>query len=236
MTRRTSSSAMPYCDRAFGCSSTRTAGSEPPPTVTSPTPVTCATFCASTVEARSYSWLVVRVFEVSARIMIGACDGLILRYCGIPGSPLGSSDREALIAACTSRAAELMSLPRSNWTLIRVAPCELFDVSSLTPAIVPSARSSGVATVDAMISGLAPGRLAKTMMTGKSTCGSGETGRRVNATAPASTIDRLSSVVATGRRMNGAEMLMTGRGAALRRQARRKRHATGGRACRRTGR
>ena len=34
-------------------SDTRTAGSEPPPTVTSPTPVTCATFCASTVDARS---------------------------------------------------------------------------------------------------------------------------------------------------------------------------------------
>ena len=45
---------MPYCVSALGCSSTRTAGSDPPPTVTSPTPVTCATFCASTVEAMSY--------------------------------------------------------------------------------------------------------------------------------------------------------------------------------------
>ena len=71
---------------------------------------------------------------------------------------------------------------------------------SLTPAMVPSARSSGVATDDAIVSGLAPGRLAVTMMAGKSTCGSGDTGSVVNATAPASTIDRLSSVVVTRRR------------------------------------
>ena len=90
--------------------------------------------------------------------MIGACDGLILRYCGMPGRALGSSERAALIAACTSRAATLMSLPRSNCTLMRVEPCELFDVISLTPAMVPSARSSGVATVEAIVSGLAPGQ------------------------------------------------------------------------------
>src|SRR4051812_4020994 len=206
--RRTSSSAMPYCISAYGSSSTRTAGSEPPPTVTSPTPVTWATFCASTVEARSYISLVVRVAEVSARIMIGACDGLILRYCGMPGRALGSSDRLALMAAWTSRAATLMSLVRSNITLMRVDPCELLDDSSLTPAMVPRARSSGVATLEAIVSGLAPGRLAETKMTGKSTCGSGDTANSVNATAPASTIERFSSVVATGRRMNGDDTLM----------------------------
>jgi hypothetical protein len=32
----------------------------------------------------------------------------------MPGRALGSSDRLALMAACTSRAAPLMSLPRSN--------------------------------------------------------------------------------------------------------------------------
>src|SRR5215208_4932686 len=126
----------------------------------------------------------------------------------MPGMALGSSDREALMPACTSRAAVLMSLSRSNCTKMRVAPCELFDVISFTPAIVPSARSSGVATLDAIVSGLAPGRLAMTMITGKSTCGSGETGSLVKATAPASTIDTLSSVVATGRRINGDERLM----------------------------
>jgi hypothetical protein len=149
------------------------------------------------------------ISEVSARIMIGACDGLILRYDGMPGRALGSSDRLALIAACTSRAAVLMSLPMSNCRKMRVLPWELFERISFTPAMLPMARSSGVATLDAMVSGLAPGRLAVTKMTGKSTCGSGDTGSCRNATAPASTIDRLSSVVVTGRLMNGAERLMT---------------------------
>src|SRR5689334_8785850 len=156
----------------------------------------------------SYISLAVWVFEVSARIITGACDGLILRYCGIPGRALGRSDRLALIAAWTSRAATLMSLPRSNMMLIRADPCELFDDSSLTPAMVPRARSSGVATVDAIVSGLAPGRFAETKMTGKSICGSGDTGSSVKATAPASTTERLSRVVATGRLMNGEDRLM----------------------------
>ena len=60
--------------------------------------------------------------------------------------------------------------------MTRVDPCELHDRISLTPAIVPSERSSGVATLLAIVSGLAPGRLALTAMTGKSTCGSGDTG------------------------------------------------------------
>ena len=123
------------------------------------------------------------MFEVSASSMIGACEGLIFRYDGIPGSALGSSERDALMAACTSRAAALMSLSRSNCTLMRVDPCELHDVISFTPAMVPSARSSGVATLDAIVSGLAPGRFALTEMTGKSTCGRGDTASSVNATA-----------------------------------------------------
>ena len=41
----------------------------------------------------------------------------------------------------------------------------------------PNWRSSGVATAEAMVSGLAPGRPADTSMVGKSTWGSGETGR-----------------------------------------------------------
>ena len=82
---------------------------------------------------------------------------------------------------------------------MRVDPWELLERISLTPAMVPSARSSGVATLEAIVSGLAPGNEAFTEMTGKSTCGSGATERNMNATAPARMIDRLSSVVATGR-------------------------------------
>ena len=39
----------------------------------------------------------------------------------------------------------------------------------MTPAIRPNWRSSGVATEEAMVSGLAPGKLARTKMVGKST-------------------------------------------------------------------
>ena len=62
----------------------------------------------------------------------------------------------------------------------------------------PNCRSSGVATDEAMVSGLAPGRPATTEMVGKSTCGSGDTGSSRKATAPASAMASVSSVVATG--------------------------------------
>ena len=55
------------------------------------------------------------------------------------------------------------------------------DVISVTPAIRPSERSSGVATVAAIVSGLAPGRLGADVDTvGKSIWGSGETGSSEN--------------------------------------------------------
>ena len=100
-----------------------------------------------------------------------------------------------------------MSRLRSNCSVTRVEPCELLDVISVTPAMLPSERSSGVATLEAMVSGLAPGRLADTEMVGMSTCGSGATGSRKNDSSPPATA-RVSSVVATGRTMKGAEMIM----------------------------
>ncbi len=122
--------------------------------------------------------------------------------------PLGSRLREALMAACTSRAAPLMSRFRSNCRMIRVVPWLELLVMVLTPAILPSERSSGVATVDAITSGLAPARLAETTITGKSMFGNGATGNKRKLTAPSSIIARLSRTVATGRRMNGAERFM----------------------------
>ena len=50
--------------------------------------------------------------------------------------------------------------------MTRVEPLLLVDVISLTPAITASLRSSGVATLDAMVSGLAPGSEALTEITG----------------------------------------------------------------------
>jgi len=68
-------------------------------------------------------------------------------------------------------------------------------------------EARGVATEVAIVSGLAPGKFANTLIVGKSTWGSGATGRNRKATAPASRIASEMSEVATGRRMNGAEKL-----------------------------
>jgi hypothetical protein len=84
-----------------------------------------------------------------------------------------------LIAACTSRAALSTSRSRSNCIVMFVLPSALVDVISVTPAMRPKRRSSGVATAEAIVSGLAPGRFALTWMVGKSTRGSGARGRRV---------------------------------------------------------
>ena len=59
-----------------------------------------------------------------------------------------------------------------------VCPSELDDEISVTPAILPSRRSSGAATVVAMVTGSAPGRLAETRMVGSSTTGRLATGRK----------------------------------------------------------
>ena len=50
------------------------------------------------------------------------------------------------------------------------------DVIESMPAIVVNCRSSGVATAEAMVSGLAPGSDADTWMVGKSTLGRSFTG------------------------------------------------------------
>src|SRR4051794_33630398 len=83
-----------------------------------------------------------------------------------------------------------------------VAPRVLVEVISVTPAIRPNWRSSGVATEEAIVSGFAPGSAAETEIVGKSTCGRGDTGRIPKAAAPASATAARSSVVATGRSMN----------------------------------
>jgi len=88
----------------------------------------------------------------------------------------------------------------------RVLPSEDCEVSSVTPAMRPSARSSGVATVAAITSGLAPGSEALTDTVGKSTCGSGDTGSKPKLTIPANATPTVSNVVATGRWTKGAMM------------------------------
>src|SRR5262245_55565276 len=103
-----------------------------------------------------------------------------------------------------------MSRSRSNCSVMIVEPSELDEVISVTAAIRPNCRSSGVATDDAIVSGLAPGSEADTEIVGKSTCGSGDTGSDSNATAPASPTATIRRVGAIGRGINGAEMFTCG--------------------------
>ena len=94
----------------------------------------------------------------------------------------------------------------SNCSVIWVLDSTLVEVICDTPGICANCVSSGCATEEAMISGLAPGRFADTRMVGKSTCGSGATGRNGKAARPTSASPAISSVVATGRSMKGREM------------------------------
>src|SRR5262244_2965192 len=109
-------------------------------------------------------------------IKIGVSLGFTFWYLGRKGRFVGRSAAAALIAAWTSRPAESGSRSRSNCRVIDVDPSELVDVMSVNPAMRPRRRSSGVATAEDMVSGLAPGRLALTEMVGRSTRGSGATG------------------------------------------------------------
>src|SRR5215471_352493 len=112
------------------------------------------------------------------------------------------------MAACTSRAAASIFRFRSNCNVMVVDPRVLDDVISVTAAMRPNWRSSGVATDEAMVSGLAPGKPARTEIVGKSTWGSGETGRWRYATAPTSVMAMVRRVVATGLRMKGPEIFI----------------------------
>ena len=98
---------------------------------------------------------------------------------------------------------------RSNCNVTTVEPSELTELICATPAIWPNWRSSGVATVAAMVSGLAPGTVALTWMVGKSTCGSGATGNSGKATMPTSASAAINSDVAIGRRMKTSEMFIS---------------------------
>jgi len=60
--------------------------------------------------------------------------------------------------------------------VICVVPWPPTEVIWSMPAMVENCFSSGVATADAMVSGLAPGSCALTWMVGKSMLGSVDTG------------------------------------------------------------
>ncbi len=80
------------------------------------------------------------------------------------------------MADCTSCAAASSERSSENCSVMLVEPRELVEVIESRPGMVENCRSSGVATDAAMVSGLAPGRLAFTWMVGKSTFGRSLTG------------------------------------------------------------
>ena len=102
--------------------------------------------------------------------------GLALRNTGTLGSPAGRSVAAAFSAAWTSRAAPSTFRLKSNRAMMTELPSELTEVSSVSPAISPTWRSMGAATVEPMISGLAPGYCALMKTAGKSIVGSALTG------------------------------------------------------------
>ena len=92
---------------------------------------------------------------------------------GIPG---GSSGAAFAMAAWTSWAAASMLRPRVNVMVMEAIPSALVDVIESMPAMVVNWRSRGVATAEAIVSGVAPGSDAVTWMVGKSTLGRSLTG------------------------------------------------------------
>jgi uncharacterized membrane protein YbhN (UPF0104 family) len=66
----------------------------------------------------------------------------------------------AVLASTRRQPAASMSRSRSNCRVTVVEPCVLVEVICVTPAMRPNWRSSGVATEDAIVSGLAPGNPA----------------------------------------------------------------------------
>src|SRR5260370_9408395 len=114
--------------------------------------------------------------DVAAMKMMCGSPGLDLRNEGGVGMPGGSKGIAAAIAVCTSTAAPSMSRFKSNVSVILLDPWLLFDIIESMPAMVVNCRSSTVATDDAMVSALAPGRPANTDMVGKSTSGKSLTG------------------------------------------------------------
>src|SRR5438105_15777236 len=129
--------------------------------------------------------------------------------------PCGKRRDDWVMAACTSTAAPSSLRLRSNSSVIWVFPSELEDVIEARPAMAENEFSSGVATAAAMVSGLAPGRLAVTRSVGRSTFGRSLTGRARYATPPNRAMAAIIRLVAMGLSINAWEMFIVLVGQAL---------------------
>src|SRR4051794_5356952 len=131
----------------------------------------------------------------------GKSAGFTLRKLGGIVISIGNRRCAMVSAVCTSSAAASMLRLRSNWIVMALVPCDELDDIDEMPAMVDSWRSIIPATEAAMVSALAPGKVAVTAMVGKSTRGSADTGNRRKPNTPKAIIDAVISVVITGRRI-----------------------------------
>ena len=160
----------------LGSSCARTAYFCAPMTLTCATPVIMEMRCEIIVSAYSSTTESGSVGELSVSIRTGMSAGFTLRKVGGFGMPGGSRRSAAAMADCTSCAAASRERSSENCSVMLVFPRALVEVIESNPGMVVNCRSSGVATEAAMVSGLAPGRLAYTWRVGKSTLGKSLTG------------------------------------------------------------
>src|SRR3954462_6318861 len=83
------------------------------------------------------------------------------------------------------------------------------DVMLSMPAMVENCFSSGVATAAAMVSGLAPARLALTLIVGEATVGRSLIGSDRYATTPKTMMPTMTRIVMTGRRMKSSLIVVS---------------------------
>src|ERR1051325_275038 len=122
--------------------------------------------CAISVSAYSSICGSDSTSEFNAKKRIGLSEGFDLRRLGGVGLAGGHCGKAPSIAVWTACAAASMLRLRLNCKVIEVEPCEFVELIESIPAMPENCLSSGVATDAAMVSGLAPGRLALTLMVG----------------------------------------------------------------------
>src|SRR6185437_6843826 len=114
--------------------------------------------------------------EVSVTKMIENSPGFTFRYEGGVVISTGRLRDARKSAACTSTAASSMLRSWLNSSVMFVSPCVDVELITSRLEMVENCFSSGVATDEAMVSGLAPGRRAVTWMIGVSNWGSAAIG------------------------------------------------------------
>src|SRR5258708_2755732 len=205
---RISSSESPRAAAASGSACTRIANFCAPKIVTCDTRGNCESAWPTVMSQYSLTVDNGSVVDPSETNRTGKSAGFTLRKLGGMVISIGSRRCAMVKAVCTSSAAPSIFRLRSTWMVMTVKPCvELEDIDEM-PAMVASWRSIGPATDAAMVSALAPGRVAVTAMVGKSTLGSAETGSSRKPNTPNAMIDAVISVVMTGRRIQSSESVM----------------------------